>query len=291
MIIGLDLGNYAVKTSTKVNFLSKITQEENFISEDKIIYNGNAYFIGHGEFSTDWVKSRKENTLIMLYTAIYKSSEELINKVVIGLPIQQYKNSKEEIRELIISNRCGEVNGRHIIIDDVVVAPEGASVIYNIKGNLRTEIGKKQLVIVDIGGRTTDVTMFFNQKIQEVKTIPVGVLNIYQDIVNYINSKYNQSFLLEDGETVLEEGLFLDGEIKDISFITHILKKHFDSIYKELQLKFNLSKGYVYLTGGGSNIFEMAFKNRLNNVVLSKDPIYDNAIGFEKVGEQLWQER
>lgn len=288
MIIGVDLGNYAVKTSRKISFLSKATQEENFMNEDRIIYNGSPYFIGHGEFSTDWVKSRKENTLVMLYAALYKSTIDTINKVVIGLPIQQYKNSKDELKEIIINNRCGEVNGKKIIIDDIEIAPEGASVIYNMRDALRESIGKKQLVIIDIGGRTTDVTMFVDNKIQDVKTIPVGALNIYQDIVNYINSQYNQSFLLEDGETVLNDGLFLDGEDKDISFITPILKKHFSSIYKELQLKLNLSKGYVYLTGGGSNIYELAFKNRLNNVIMSKDPLFDNAIGFKRVGEEIW---
>ena len=288
MIIGVDLGNYAVKTSEKVSFLSKITQEESFLNEDEININGTYYFIGRGEFSTDWVKSKKNNTLPMLFTAIYKSSNETVNQIVVGLPIQQYKNDKDKIKRLIENNRCANVNGKQIVISDVAVAPEGASAIYNMDSNLKESIGKKQLIIVDIGGRTTDITMFFNNKIQDIKTIPVGALNIYQDIVNYINTKYNQSFILEDGEIVLEDGLFLDGERKDISFITPILKKYFNSIYKELQLKFNLNKGFVYLTGGGSNIYKIAFKNRLNNVIMSKEPVFDNVIGFERVGEQLW---
>ena len=224
----------------------------------------------------------------MLFTAIYKSSNETVNQIVVGLPIQQYKNDKDKIKRLIENNRCANVNGKQIVISDVAVAPEGASAIYNMDSNLKESIGKKQLIIVDIGGRTTDITMFFNNKIQDIKTIPVGALNIYQDIVNYINTKYNQSFILEDGEIVLEDGLFLDGERKDISFITPILKKYFNSIYKELQLKFNLNKGFVYLTGGGSNIYKIAFKNRLNNVIMSKEPVFDNVIGFERVGEQLW---
>ena len=288
MIIGVDLGNYAIKTSEEVSFLSKITQEENFINEDKVNINGIDYFIGKGEFSTDWVKSKKDNTLLMLYTALYKSSSDSVNQVVLGLPIQQYKSGKDELKRLVEDNRCVNVNGKQLVIADVEVAPEGASALYSIDNKLRDTIGKKQLIIIDIGGRTTDVTMFLNNKIEDVKTIPVGALNIYQDIVNYINSQYNQSFLLEDGETVLNDGLFLDGEDKDISFITPILKKHFSSIYKELQLKLNLSKGYVYLTGGGSNIYELAFKNRLNNVIMSKDPLFDNAIGFKRVGEEIW---
>ena len=33
----------------------------------------------------------------------------------------------------------------------------------------------------------------------------------------------------------------------------------FNSIYKDLQLKFNIDKGYIYLTGGGAETFEELF--------------------------------
>ena len=145
--------------------------------------------------------------------------------------------------------------------------------------------------MLDIGGRTTDVSMFINKKISDIKTISVGMLNVYQDIIDTINTEYTENFTLEDGELILKEGLFLDGENKDVSFIKPILQKHFNSIYKDLQLKFNLSKGYVFLTGGGSDIFKKAFANRLNNIIVSSNPLWDNAIGFKRVGEQLWQER
>lgn len=288
MIIGVDLGNYAVKTSEKVHFLSKVSEMDNFTGDNKIIYNGKPMFIGEGEFSTDWNKSQKESTLPLLFAAIAKSTRDTINQVVVGLPIQQYKANKEEIKELIKDNRCVNIDGRQIIIADIEVAPEGASVYYNIPLDARQEIGEKQLIVIDIGGRTTDVSVFVNKKIVDVKTIPTGMLNIYQDIIDYINSNYTENFTLEDGEVILREGLFLNGENKDVSFIKPILHKHFNSIYKELQLKFSLSKGYNYLTGGGSNILKLAFKNRLNNLIVSPEPIYDNAIGFKRVGEQLW---
>lgn len=288
MIIGVDLGNYAVKTSEKVHFLSKISEMDSFTGDNKIIYNNISIYIGEGEFSTDWNKSRKESTLPLLFTAIAKSTIDNINQVVIGLPIQQYKTNKEDLKELINNNRCANINDRRMLIEDVEVAPEGASVYYNIPLDIREEIGNKQLIVTDIGGRTSDVSIFINKKIVDVKTIPTGMLNIYQDIIDYINSTYTENFTLEDGEVILREGLFLNGENKDVSFIKPILHKHFNSIYKELQLKFNLNKGYVYLTGGGSNILKLAFKNRLNNLIVSQDPLYDNAIGFKRVGEQLW---
>lgn len=287
MILGVDLGNYSVKTSEKISFLSKVSEIESFSEEGKIEYNGKKIYIGEGEFSTDWNKSMKDNTLPLLFSAIYKSTQDSINQVVVGLPIQQYKAYKEELKILIQSNRCATVNGRKIVIDDIEVAPEGASAYYNIPN----ELGNRQLIIVDIGGRTTDVSLFRDKMIKDIDTIGIGMLNVYQDIIDTINIKYTQNFKLEDGEDILNHGLFLNGEEKNLSFIKIILQQHFNSIYKELQLKFNLNLGYVFLTGGGSMIFKMAFKNRLKNIIVSESSLWDNAIGFKRVGEQLWQER
>lgn len=290
MILGIDLGSYSVKTSTKDIFLSKFTKGESFAESNKIIFNDNSYNIGEGEFSTDWNKSNKSNTLILLYAAIAKSTKDSINQIVLGLPVQQYKKNKDNLIELIQGNKCGIINKRNIIITDIAVAPEGASTYYAMDIELREKIGNKQLIIIDIGGRSSDIIVFEEKVIIDVKTIPVGMLNIYQEIIDYINSKYTESLKLEDGEIILKEGLFLDGEVQDISFIRPILEKKFDTIFKELQLKYNLNKGYTYLTGGGTFALGLAFKNRLKNLIVSKNPIFDNAIGFKKVGESLWPE-
>lgn len=295
MIIGIDLGNYGVKTSERVSFLSKISDLEAFTEENKTIYEGKEFYIGEGEFSTDWDKSMKETTLPLLFTALARSSKENVFQVILGLPIQQYKQNKDKLKDLIERNKGKTLNvdgeERDIIIADVEIAPEGASAYYNLSIDNKKLIGNKPLTIVDIGGRTTDVCLFKDKKIKAFKTIPVGMLNVYTDIITEVNSRFTESFKLEDGENILKEGLFLYGEQQDISFIKPILQRHFNSIYKELQLNFELSKGYVLLTGGGSLIFKSAFKNRLRNLIISNDPLYDNAIGFKKVGEQIWLER
>lgn len=288
MILGVDLGTYSVKTSTKVTFFSKITQGDSFTENNKININGSNYIIGSGEFSTDWDKSNKDNTLMLLYSAIYKSTQDNINQVVIGLPVQQYKKNKNTLIELVENNKHARVNDRDIFITDITVAPEGASSYYSMDMNIREEVGDKQLIIIDIGGRTTDIIVFENKKIVDVKTIPVGMLNIYQEIIDTVNTKYTESLALEDGEIILRDGLFLKGQQEDITFIQPILKRNFNTIFKELQLKYNTNKGYVYLTGGGSITLQLAFKNRLKNLIISKNPIFDNAIGFERVGESLW---
>lgn len=289
MILGIDLGNYSVKTSERISFCSKVTEQEQFYDTNKMNINGEVLYVGDGKFDTGWNKAEKDNTLTLLYTAISRSTEDRINKVVLGLPIKQYKKNKDKLKEYIKENRCARVNERDIVIQDVEVVPESAAIYYNLPYEHYEEFTKNQLTIICIGGRTTEICQYKNGKIIGFDSYKLGMLNVYQDIVSYINNKYTKDFELEEGEDVLENGLLLDGEYIDMSFIKPILKRHFIDVYKDIQLKFNIDKGYIYLTGGGSKIFEKAFRNRSSNVVKSNDPIYDNVMGYKRVGANLWQ--
>lgn len=296
MILGVDLGNFSVKTSEKIRFISKVSERETFDEKNTFSIDGVKYTVEDGEFVTDWNKSKKENTIPLLYYAIAKSTEDNLNQIVLGLPIQQYKKEKENLKTLIENNKIKEVvienKIRNIFITDVEIAPESAAAYYNLDLETKNKIGNKQLLIIDIGGRTSDICLFKDRTIKEVKTVPVGMLNIYQEIIDYVNTEYTESFKLEDGEVILKEGLFLNGSYRDISFIKPILLNNFNSIWKEVQLKFNPGLGYVLLTGGGSLTLGKAFKNRIgNNLIISENPLFDNSLGFKKVGEKLWLER
>lgn len=292
MRIGVDLGNYAVKTSMKDSFLSKVTTKEGFNSTPFYL-DYDKFYVEEGEFSTDYNKAEKDITIQLLYYALAKYDANIFD-IVVSLPISQYKAKKQGFEQLIRNNNAKTVSfgniTKDIIIDKILVMPEGASAIYNLSKEQKEIIGTKQLLIVDVGGRTTDVALFINNKIKDVKTVSTGSLTVYEEIVEEVNNKFITDFKLEDGEELLKNGLFLKGKQQDLRFIVEILKRHFNAIYKELQLKFNLDLGYVFLTGGGSYLFRKAFKNRLSNVLLSNDPIFDNAIGSLKAGERIWQE-
>lgn len=299
MIIGVDLGNYAVKTSEKCYFLSKISEEEKFSNENEVIYDYKKIFVGEGEFRTDWNKANKDTTLPLLFTALARSSKDTYFQVVLGLPVQQFKQNKESLKLYIEENKTKKLilNGiqRDIVITDIEIAPEGASVYYNLSDDEKYSIGKKPLLIVDIGGRTTDITLFKQEGskkiIADYKTVSTGMLNIYSDVVDKINEVFTINYSLEEGEEIIKNGLFLYGKDQDLSFIRPLIKKHFDRILKEMNLKFNVDQGYVLLTGGGSNALQIPFKKRIPNLIISKDAIFDNATSFKKVGEVLWQER
>ena len=131
MIIWVDLGNYGVSTSQGDYFLAKYSRVPNFGEKNKVIYNGESLYLGDGEFSTDWNKSKKETTLPLLFSVLAREGSDSYYDVVLGLPAQQYKNNKESFKTYIEDNKLRNViwNGveKEIIITNVLVAPEGAA--------------------------------------------------------------------------------------------------------------------------------------------------------------------
>lgn len=292
MLFGIDLGAHSVKVfsnNTKDKFLSKISEEKGYLEDFNVNFNDHIIQVGEGEFSTDWNKADKSNTLPLLFTALYRYSNKSFNKVVIGLPANQYKSHKDSLRQFILNNAVQIVNNKEIFIEDCIVECEGISAYNALDKSIKDRIGSQQLIIVDIGGRTTDICCIKNKRILSVNTIPTGTLNAYSKIVDYVNAEYTVNLPLEEGKAIIDtEAYCIKGHAIDRMFVKDILRNTFNSIFKELQLKYSLDSGYVLLVGGGSYIFQKTFKKRLGNIITVPDAEYLNAIGFYKRGVSTW---
>lgn len=290
---GIDVGNYSLKEFPNTNIKSLVTEEENILgSKCCLEYEDKKYFIGEGNFETELNKSSKSNFLPLLLTgiAINSSKDDVFQQVVCGLPINQYKVNKECLIDLVLRNRVRSVkfNGedRKIAITDFSVYPESIGAYYSL--SIADDV-----IIVDIGGRTTDVAYIVDKKVKTASTIAVGTLNIYKDIADVLNAKYSAYGLDLDiplAEKILDkEHLEIDGNKINLSFITEILKKNFNKINDDLMMKFPTRTEKIILVGGGFKFFERAFKKRYQNSYVADNPIYANSIGFKKVSEILWQ--
>lgn len=287
---GIDVGNYSLKEFPNTNIKSLVTTEENILGTKLCLeYEDKKYYIGEGPFEAELNKSNKNNFLPLLLTgiALNSSKDNVFNQVVCGLPINQYKANKEILKDLVLSSRVRNIklNGedRKIIITDFDVYPEGIGAYYSLNTN-------DDAILVDIGGRTCDIAYIVDRKVKGSSTVAVGTINIYKDIADKLNSLYTLDLDIQMAERVLGKGFFeVDGERKDLSFVTEILKKSFLKINEDLTLKFPVRTEKIILVGGGYKLFERAFKNRYKNVYVADNPIYANAIGFRKVADMLWQ--
>ena len=286
---GIDVGNYSLKEYPNTNIKSLISTEENILGSKLCLeYDNKKFYIGEGNFETELNKSTKENFLPLLLTglALNSTKEDIFQQVVCGLPINQYKSNHEQLENLILSNRVKEIklNGesRKIIITDFKVYPEGIGAYYSLNTQDDT-------IIIDLGGRTTEIVHIVDKKVKESSTVAVGTLNIYKDIADKLNSLYSLDLDILAAERLLEKGfLEVDGIRIDLSFITDILKRNFTKINDDLTLKFPARAEKIILVGGGYKIFQSPFKKRYNNCFVAENPIYTNSIGFLKVANKLW---
>jgi plasmid segregation protein ParM len=286
---GIDIGNYSCKEFPNTNIKSLVSTEENILgSQISLEYEGKKYFIGEGSYELELNKSSKENFIPLLLTciAINSTKDQMFYQVVCGLPINQYRANKEVLEAIVMSKQIKEFklnnDPRKIIISDFAIYPEGVGAYYSLNCN-------DDAIIIDIGGRTTDIAYIVNGKLKQSSTITVGTLNIYKDIADRLNAQYCLDIDMMFAERILRKGhLEVDGLETDLSFVVEILKKNFIKINDDLTMKFPARTEKIILVGGGAELFNKAFKNRYQNAYLAENALFANAIGFRKVGEMLW---
>lgn len=288
MILGIDVGNYSVKVNPNINVKSLVSTEENILGSGIVLeYDNKKFVIGEGNFETELNKSSKENFLPMLYTGIALASEDVFNQVVCGLPINQYKANKDALERMVNENKMKTVklNGksREIVISEFKVYPEGIGAYYSLSTN-------EDVIIVDIGGRTTDIAYICDKKHHMSSTVAVGTLNIYKSICDRLNGEHSLDLDLQMVDRIIQRASFkVDNKEVDLRFITEILKENFMKIKQDLDFKFPARTERIILVGGGAKLFSRAFAKRYSNLGIADNPLYANAIGFKKVGESLWQ--
>ena len=297
--IGVDLGNCNIKTSKGVIVPSLITKGENYLISTgyQIAFNNEVFIIGEGNYDTNLDKISKENLLPMLCLALGLSTKEEFIRMVIGLPINQYRTKKDKMIEVIENNKIlnFKLNGeeRTIYIEDAAIFPEGVATYYSLDVDKRKALIDKDLIVLDIGGRTTDIALLKAGKKRSVAkstSLDVGMINIYNDMINEINSIYTLGLNIEDAENIIKNGLEVDGEKKDTTFIKNIIRNNIEKVFKELNISYPVRTSPILVTGGGGISFFKSIKKRYPSAQIIEDNLFSNALGYKKVGEKLWRD-
>lgn len=297
--IGIDLGNCNLKTSKKIIVPALITRGGNYLISTgyEINFNGELFIIGEGDYDTNLNKLSKENLLPMLCLAAGLSTKEEFIRVVLGLPINQYRSNKNKMLEIIEENKIlnFKLNGldRCICIEEASIFPEGVATYYSLDIEKRKALVDQDLIILDIGGRTTDIALLKAGKKRSVAkstSLDVGMINIYSDMINEINSLYTLGLNIEDAEGILKNGLEVDGEKQDTSFIKNIVRNNIEKVFKELNISYPVRTSPLIVTGGGGKSFFKSLKKRYPTAQLVEDNLFSNAIGYKRVGDKLWQD-
>lgn len=282
MIIGVDLGNYATKTSRDLIFPSKCSKVGNILKSTSITTREGIFHISEGSFDTEYRKVKKEHLKQLFLYALAMSGDKSYSAVV-GLPLSQYKEDKDTLRSVLLAERINDIAinniSQRVIVDNVEVYPESLAAIYGTDFNG---------VLIDIGGRTTDCCEVTGGKVSNPFSLPKGTLNLDSDFIKVLNSR-GLDLRPEDANHILKNGLKIDGEPVDISGAMEVFRQFVDNLVSQLQIEYSIRTRDVLLIGGGCQLLHQAIRNRIPAARIINNPVFANAIGFEKVGRSIWQ--
>ena len=321
--LGVDLGNFGIKVSQDVgnNFTfesrCKTYDSSNYIFYNPVtlMYNDQNYLLGEGIFDHEIFKIKRSNLKECLAGAIamadsIEDKDRLI--IGVGLPILQYGQYKDKFRDILLGNnrtvKCsygtyGQSLTKTVHIDDIEVFPEGIAAYWGIEdklddywdmaGKLR-RTNPPMLIIVDIGGRTTNICTVVRNldgttTPRNPDTIPYGTLMAYGLMCRKFNSFaidkcISYTFTIEDIEPILYKGQVLDERFDTLdkdgyaNLAYDKVAKHIIRSVKESNPDYD--KALVVITGGGACRFGEKVQMYLPNNSVIDDNIYSNANGY-----------
>ena len=287
MNLGIDIGNYNVKTSEGIIFKSAISDNIEYGNKfDKIEIEGKVYYLGTGRLEIDYRKFDKDNYIPLLLGAICKSSNSIENKIGLGLPIKQYNSFKDELIDKL-ANKTYDVTfndiRRRIRITDIQVFPESVAGIIAHFNNTLFDVKHKDIVSVDIGGKTTDIALIRNKKVIRSSQVNTGTIDIYNCIKNSLEVKYfDVKIDLDDIKDYLDRGFYYKGERQNINFAIKSCNDLFKEVYNELNLNYPVNTSSVVFQGGGMDLLNSVLSKKISNII-KIDDLFANARGYKSL--------
>lgn len=279
-ILAVDLGNFNVKTSEEVIFQSRfrpVTDE--FSNGECLLFNNKLYEMEIGSFDNTFNKAQKNYLPNLLY-AIYRSIEADISNInlVLGVPASNAKLStkfKNELEGKTFNFNYG-ASERVVNIEKVATVAEGLSSFYTLPKEER----QKDVLLIDIGGRTVNICTFTQGKNIEKFTIPQGTIDIFNDVANNYNANGNNA-TVEEAIRLLNANI-LEATTEKNNFIIKMLNS--------IKLKINDIETYnIWVTGGGSLELKEELKEYIKNYKYVDDPLFSNVKGNKAIAAIKWR--
>ena len=285
MILAVDLGNYNIKTSENIKFISTFTEFDGIDpQENKVLtLDGNDYVMElKTSFDNEFNKTKK-NYIPNLIWAIHKSTSKNINKIklVLGIPVENMgaiNKYKDELEGKEFKFKVNNDDYRTVLIERVAVVAEGVSSFYTLSEKERLN----DTLIIDIGGRTSNVVTFKGGRIEHKKQVNRGMIDYYEDVV----AKYNST-----GENVNTEDIknLIDKKIVNENIISYYQENLVNYILNQVKTKCNRDYYKIWFTGGGSIELRDIILKLEPNANFMDNPLFTNVNGNKKIAVTQWR--
>lgn len=290
--------------SSKIDSLSMLNDRETVV----VTIDGSDYEVGADSYLLESVDSTRTlneqyiNTTqykALFYGALHYMNEEVIDLLVVGLPVSNFKSQNQKLQE--------SMKGVHKINAHMTVEVKNVLVVMQPMGALKYCLMDEELkdmdiedsnnLIIDPGFFTFDFVMASGSKMIEKKSdSPAGGVNrvltaIAESISNKIGKKYENYNAIDKG--LRKRKLKIAG--KDEDLLEHI--KNTRSIIESpiIHMKNIVGDGAdidnIILAGGGASIFEKTIKEYYpdHKIVKLQDSNLVNVKGYQAIGEEMYK--
>ena len=305
-IVGIDLGNFNVKTSNKeifkATYETKIDKGAEFLSKTgggnslkTLEYNSVTYYIDRGDFDTHSTKSSKDTLPLFLYAlskVVKKTTKDV--KVVLGLPLHQLDD-----KDIVIKKFKGtftfKADGtiRTINVLDVRVFPECVGANYSIPDTVPLDY-----ILMDFGGLSTNKVLFQDSEYVMSSAEPIGILNLVDEVADLINQDHRTKLNTAKAyNVIMKDSLFIPslGNISVKKYVDKVFSPYVKSVLDSLESLDGLNTP-IYVIGGASSLFKPYIMEYLKQnegryyITFLDDAIFYNALGFLEVGKLTWND-
>lgn len=235
--------------------------------------------------------------MALFYAALLLTEREVVDVVVTGLPVEQFKN--ESLRNALIGRLTGKhqiAPKRSIEVLDVIVVPQPAGAYMDVvSGELDDDIlsaiqyGKT--VVIDPGFFSVDWVALVEGEIryQSSGTSLKAMSVLIQEVSNLIGTDYAAPAKVDQIEKCIRSGrshVYLFGsqvELKPYidAAAKNVSKEALVSMRKTMR-EDGMDADVVLLAGGGAENYEESARELFpkSRIVVSDNPVLSNARGF-----------
>lgn len=297
MLLGIDHGNYAVKT-IGFDFISGLAEHtvKPPMTDEILEYQGKYWTLSGKRLSYMRDKTQDDRFFILSLFAIAKELERRgkyvpMEKIqlAVGLPPEHYGLLRDRFGEYFKNRGLVEFvyGGKpyRIFIDRVMVFPQAYAAVVPKSSQIVKTV---RLFVIDIGGYTTDVLLLRNGKpdLQFCRSLETGIITMNNEIVRKVGALHDMRIEDEHISAVLGgEEIILPEEIK--ATIREQAGHHAKEILDQLrELQVDLRANPAIFIGGGSILLKPFLEQ--SPLVVQADFIEDchaNAIGYEMLAE------
>lgn len=293
----INLGYYQVKASNDVCFKSKAkitTDDKQLAMGDILELNGVKYLMEDGTPILEGNKTQDEKTKAFVLNALAKqldnNEDSAIFNILLTSPPSYIRGQSKELPEFIEGEYNIVYNNKplKITINNAIVYPE-TFIVYMV--NNPSKLKGKKTLIIDIGGKTTNVCLLMDCKfnLEDYITLPQGMYHLDTNIYKMINSTEYTTYKQDDIDMFRNQNAkILDKYKKEIH---EIYMEHVKEIVKEINIKSWEIDSYtnILICGGGGLVLEDAIQEVYPHARLSNEPVYDNLRALEVLAKGVFK--